>query len=79
MIRGIVSFLINLLILLVILHAIGSWIPKIRESSFYEKLDSLISPMLNPIRKIVPPAGGLDFSPLILLFLLYLIKHLLRL
>ncbi|MEJ5338893.1 MAG: YggT family protein [Aquificaceae bacterium] len=79
MIKGILSFLINLLIILVLLHAVGSWIPKIRESKFYERLDSLIAPLLSPIRKIVPPAGGLDFSPLILLFILYLIKYLLKL
>lgn len=77
--KGILSILINLHIILVLLHAIGSWIPQIRESRFYEKLDSLISPILNPIRKVVPPVGGFDFSPLVFLFILYLIKYLLRL
>lgn len=79
MIKGILSLLINLLIILVLLHAVGSWIPKIRESKFYEKLDSLIVPILSPIRKVVPPAGGIDFSPLVLLFILYLIKYILKL
>ncbi|WPM32397.1 YggT family protein [Hydrogenobacter sp. T-2] len=79
MIKGILSLLINLLILLIFIHAIGSWIPKVRESKLYEVLDSLISPILNPIRRVLPSTGGFDFSPLVLLFILYLIKHLLRL
>uniref|UniRef100_A0A7C2VHG3 YggT family protein n=1 Tax=Hydrogenobacter sp. TaxID=2152829 RepID=A0A7C2VHG3_9AQUI len=79
MIKGILSLLINLLIILVFLHAVGSWIPQIRESKFYSSLDRIISPLLDPIRKVVPPVSGLDFSPLILLFILYLIKHLFKL
>lgn len=79
MIKGILSAVINLLILLVLLHAIGSWISAIRESRFYERLDVLISPLLSPFRKLVPPVGGLDFSPLLLLFLLYFLKVLFRL
>lgn len=79
MIKGLLSLLINLLILLVFLHAVGSWIPKVRESKFYEKLNSLISPLLNPIRRVLPPTDGLDFSPLVLLFILYLIKYIFKL
>ncbi|MCS7171094.1 MAG: YggT family protein [Aquificaceae bacterium] len=79
MIKGILSLIINLLIFLVFLHALGSWIPKIRESRFYEILDGFVSPLLEPIRRVVPPAGGFDFSPLILILVLYLIKHLFKL
>jgi len=79
MIKGILSLLINLLIILVFLHAVGSWIPQIRESKFYSSLDRIISPLLDPIRIVVPPVSGLDFSPLILLFILYIIKHIFKL
>ncbi len=79
MIKGILSILINLLILFIFVHAIGSWIPKVRESKFYEMLDSLIAPLLEPIRRVLPPTGGFDFSPLVLLFILYFIKRLLGL
>ncbi|MCC6259464.1 MAG: YggT family protein [Anaerolineales bacterium] len=30
-------------------------------------LDKIVEPFLNPIRQIMPAAGGLDFSPLILI------------
>jgi YggT family protein len=33
-------------------------------------VDNLVQPMLDPIRRIVPPMGGLDFSPLVLILLI---------
>jgi YggT family protein len=79
MIKGLLSLVINLLIILVLVHAIGSWLPPVRESGFYRKLDALIEPLLRPIRNVLPTYGNVDFSPLVLLLILYLIKHLLRL
>jgi YggT family protein len=79
MIKGLLSLVINLLIILVLVHAIGSWLPPVRESGFYRKLDALIEPLLRPIRNVLPTYGNIDFSPLVLLLILYLIKHLFRL
>ncbi|MCS7307229.1 MAG: YggT family protein [Aquificaceae bacterium] len=79
MIKGILSAIINLLIILLFLHAIGSWIPQIRESRPYQHLDQLVSPILEPIRRLIPPTLGIDISPLILVLILYVIKSLLRL
>ena len=42
-----------------------------------EILDRIVQPMLAPIRRLVPPTGGLDFSPMILLILVYLVRNLL--
>jgi YggT family protein len=79
MIKGLLSLVINLLIILVLVHAIGSWLPQVRESGFYRKLDALIEPLLRPIRSVLPTYGNIDFSPLVLLLILYFIKYLLRL
>jgi len=38
-------------------------------------LGQLIDPILRPIRKILPPLGGLDFSPMVLMFGIYLIRQ----
>ena len=40
-------------------------------------LDSIVEPMLAPIRRVVPLVGMLDFSPLILIVLIQLIGNLL--
>jgi YggT family protein len=39
-------------------------------------LDSVVEPMLAPIRRIVPSAGGLDFSPAILIILIQILGSL---
>jgi YggT family protein len=41
-------------------------------------LDRLVEPMLDPIRKIVPPMGGFDFSPVVLLILLQILEAVVR-
>jgi YggT family protein len=42
-----------------------------------EALDRIVEPFLNPIRRIVPLAGTLDFSPLILILIIQLIARIL--
>jgi YggT family protein len=37
----------------------------------------LTEPVLAPIRKLIPPIGGLDFSPMILLVLLRVLRGML--
>jgi YggT family protein len=37
-------------------------------------VDRVVNPMLTPIRKIIKPFGGLDFSPVILMIAIYLIE-----
>jgi len=39
-------------------------------------LDSIVQPLLGPIRRLVPPVGGVDLSPLILLIGLDIIRRL---
>ena len=43
----------------------------------YYGINGLVEPILAPIRRILPTAGGLDFSPLILLILVFFVRTLL--
>ena len=45
---------------------------------FREFLDRIVNPMLAPIRRVVPPMGGLDLSPLVLIILIIVIEGILR-
>jgi len=36
----------------------------------YNSIDRLLSPLLNPIRKILPDTGSIDFSPLVLIMVI---------
>jgi YggT family protein len=40
-------------------------------------LDTIVQPMLAPIRRIMPPSGMLDLSPLVLMFVIWLVERLL--
>jgi len=69
---------LQLLSILVFIYALGSWFPRIRESSFYWYLSLVVEPFLNPIRKVIKPVNGVDFSPMILLFILFLLQRVIR-
>ena len=70
-----IRYLSQLLVLLVIVSVILSYFMDpyhpIRRS-----VDSVVEPMLAPIRRIVPPVGMLDFSPLILIILIQVLSNL---
>jgi len=60
--------------LLVLAHVVVSWVL----SPYHEIrrfLDRIVQPLLYPIRKFVPPVGGIDFSPMVLLIGLDLIRR----
>ncbi len=49
----------------VLISVIGSWVRI--DNPIFRLADQLTEPVLEPIRKVVPPVGGLDLSALILL------------
>jgi YggT family protein len=40
-------------------------------------VDNLVQPLLIPIRKVVPPVGAVDLSPLVLIILVQVVSNLL--
>ncbi len=52
------------------LFVIGSWIqiPALQKVNYL--LYQVFNPLLRPIQRVIPAIGGLDFSPIIFLFLL---------
>ncbi|MGD8458061.1 MAG: YggT family protein [Anaerolineales bacterium] len=67
-----INILTNLIFWLVIFYVVlGYFIAPYHP--VMEFLRRLVSPMLDPIRRILPPIGMLDFSPIILIILVQLI------
>ncbi|MCE2929388.1 MAG: YggT family protein [Candidatus Caenarcaniphilales bacterium] len=58
---------------------IGSWFPQMTSSKFYRFLDQLVYPYARIFRGLIPPIGGFDFSIVLALLVLGLIKNLLSL
>jgi YggT family protein len=45
--------------------------------TFLEGLDRFTAPLYRPIRKVMPDFGGLDFSPMVVLILIQVLRMLL--
>ena len=85
-IAWLVNNIIGLLIFLIIAQAILSWLVafnviNVRNRFVYQVvqfLDRVTDPLLRPIRRIVPPFGGIDITPVILLLGLQFLRILLN-
>jgi len=81
----IVDFLLRILGWLIIGQVIISWLVAfnvLNTSSqglraFLNALDRITEPLYRPIRRLLPDFGGIDFSPLILLLLIQVLRMLL--
>ncbi len=69
--------LIDLYSLVVLAAVFISWLRLPPDNPVVRLTDRLTEPLLGPIRKLLPSAGGLDFSPIILLVGLQMLRRLL--
>ncbi len=64
--------------ILIVVWCIMSWIP-IRSDGIVadvaRALDTLVSPYMNLFRRIIPPFGGIDFSPILAIVVIQLIQR----
>ena len=70
----ILAALIDLYSLVVLISVIMSWVPTMRATPLAAVVDGLTEPVLEPIRRVLPAVSGLDFSPMILLVLLRVLR-----
>ncbi|MDP2743942.1 MAG: YggT family protein, partial [Dehalococcoidia bacterium] len=68
---GFITYLCRILALAVLVRAILSWFMVNRYSLAITLLDDLTDPVLSPLRRAIPPFGGLDLTPLIAMVVLY--------
>jgi YggT family protein len=67
----IVIGLLGMINVLVMIWCLLSWFPNIK---WYEQpfktLDQIVSPILAPFRKVIPPIGAIDISPIVAIMVL---------
>ncbi|MCP8616588.1 YggT family protein [Salirhabdus salicampi] len=56
----------------IIAYILLSWFPGARESAIGQFLAKIVEPYLEPFRKIIPPLGMIDFSPIVAIITLRL-------
>ena len=71
-----IHLIIKVLILIVIIQSVLSWL--LPSYNPVRKLfDSIVEPMLFPIRKVIPFIGRFDISPIILIIIINVIGNML--
>ena len=68
--------ILRIYVFLIIIRSLLTWI-SIGYHPILEWLYKIIDPYLNFIRRYVPSIGGLDFSPMVAILLLYLLEKIL--
>jgi len=66
------KMIIYIYVVMIIIQAISSWINPGAYSPITILMYQLSEPLVRPIRRVIPPAGGIDWSPLIALIALQL-------
>jgi YggT family protein len=78
-----VNWLLSIYIYILIASAVFSWLvafgvlsfsnPNVRQAS--QVLRQLTDPVLNPIRRFLPPIGGMDLSPIVLFLVIQFVQR----
>jgi YggT family protein len=74
LIFGILQQVITIYSYALIVYILMSWFPNARESSIGQLLGRICEPYLEPFRKIIPPIGMMDISPIVAFLVLNLAR-----
>jgi YggT family protein len=67
--------IIQLYTYLIIARVLGSWFVRDWSRGIPRFLWDVTEPVLGPARRYIPPLAGLDFSPVVVLFALYILSY----
>ncbi len=71
-----VKYLFNFYEYSMLAYILTSWFPRIKNNFIVEFLEAICEPYLKIFRKIIPPFGMLDISPIAALVVLSVIENL---
>jgi YggT family protein len=61
----------------ILIRILMTWIPNLNpDNPIVQIIRSITDPILEPARRLIPPIGGLDFSPIVVLLLLSVLQSL---
>lgn len=77
-------FLLNIYFYIIVIEVVVSWllvfevinVRNPQAQNLVRLLRKLTDPVMVPIRKYVPPIGGIDISPIIVIFLIFVLQNL---
>jgi YggT family protein len=70
-----IDFIFTFLTLAIIANALLSWFPIDRYNNpIVRVVDQITSPILDPLRRVVPPIGMMDITPIVALIILQILQ-----
>lgn len=73
------AIFLNIYFVLILIRVLLSWFPNVNwMSPPFSTLSQLTDPYLNLFRSIIPPLGGIDFSPMLAILLLQFVAQTLQ-
>lgn len=71
---SILNTMFNVYIYLIIAQVLMSWIPHDASHPVFRFISDITEPVLAPFRRIIPAVAGIDFSPLIALMAVEVVR-----
>ncbi len=71
------NMIINVIIFIVIVRAILSWVSPDPRNPIVLSIYAISEPILRPVKRIIPPVGMIDLTPLLVILILFAVKYLL--
>lgn len=68
-----VGYLVQFLAFAIFARAIVSWFPIDRNGPIVQFLNAVTDPVLEPLRKVIPPIGMIDITPMVAMLLLFFV------
>ncbi|MDA0232398.1 MAG: YggT family protein [Chloroflexi bacterium] len=75
---GVLATVLEAIAFLLIARALVSWFPDLRRHQIVQLLFDITDPIIEPLRKVIPPIGMLDLSTMIAVFGLFMLAEVLR-
>ena len=69
------SAFLYLLIIAVVIRALLSWFPISPQNPFARLVRQVTDPLIEPVRRIVPPLGIIDLSSMVVIVVLYIMIY----
>lgn len=67
-------WLLNIYALILLVRALMSWFDPGFRTQVGQVIFKLTEPVVGPIRQVMPSTGGIDFSVMIAIFLIYILR-----
>lgn len=72
---AVVAYLLQFLGFAIFARSIISWFPIDKNGPVSQALAAITDPILEPLRKVIPPLGMLDISPMVAMVVLFLLSE----